>query len=950
ATGATGPQGATGAQGEIGLTGATGATGPQGIQGIQGATGADGAVGATGATGPQGATGAQGEIGLTGATGATGPQGIQGIQGATGADGAVGATGATGPQGATGVQGETGLAGATGATGPQGIQGIQGAVGATGATGPQGIQGIQGATGADGATGATGPQGATGAQGEMGLTGATGAEGPQGATGATGATGTTDPVTANNGLTKTGDNIQLGGPLTKPTTITADVTNTLAIAGLQTGAATDVLVVADPTTGLLKSVDPAILTMEPWNVRLTTDKATLNTQNIYQHGNVAIGTQNGIGVFNVDATKNNATTGTPTSTQVLDDIIVTPAGRVGFGYNPSDGNLLGRQNDDKVTFQANEDLDVNYSLATTSAAQAIVHRNIISGGAIGARTARGMGQSIAAFEGHTSTSSANYGWGSLSTQQRAGMVLRTGKLNDFGGEIWFGVSGASEGDGGKTLVNTAGVKYRAVIDQKGNWAFGSDPNFDAFWRTPTERLDLILGGVRIGALGYGPLAAWRTVEAAERPNYISTDANDRLVVADVNGVLKVKEVSTILPATVTADNGLTKTVNNIQLGGALTKPTTITTDVTNTLAIAGLQTGAATDVLVVADPTTGLLKSVNPSTLAIEPWFNVATNAGATANTQNIYQMGSVAIGKNALQTGAALDVEGAVRGGTSHIGTAGVNSAAFGQQNEASDINAFAAGQGNKANGNNSATFGAFNTIPTGTTEAFATGTMNKAVGVNSFTSGAENEANGRNSAVFGNGSISSGTNELVLGRYNAITTASTALLQVGNGGIGVRRNALTILNNGNIGTDIAIAPTERLDIGSGNVRIRDINTIAGLATDNLVVADANGVLKTIAASTSTAIETKSADYTMLATDETILVQTGVATTVKITLPAAAATNKGKRYTVKMIEGTGAVNVVSAGGTIDGNAAATGITGASIWQGWVIQSDGTNWFVVSRI
>src|SRR5690606_11092254 len=58
----------------------------------------------------------------------------------------------------------------------------------------------------------------------------------------------------------------------------------------------------------------------------------------------------------------------------------------------------------------------------------------------------------------------------------------------------------------------------------------------------------------------------------------------------------------------TVDNGLTKTNNNIQLGGNLITPTTITTDATNTLAVAGLQNGAYTDNLVVADPATGVLK------------------------------------------------------------------------------------------------------------------------------------------------------------------------------------------------------------------------------------------------------------------------------------------------------------------------------------------------------
>lgn len=49
----------------------------------------------------------------------------------------------------------------------------------------------------------------------------------------------------------------------------------------------------------------------------------------------------------------------------------------------------------------------------------------------------------------------------------------------------------------------------------------------------------------------------------------------------------------------------------------------------------------------------------------------------------------------------------------------------------------------------------------------------------------------------------------------------------------------------NTGIGT---ITPTERLDVGTGNVRVRNINTVSGnVITDNIVVADANGVLKTI-------------------------------------------------------------------------------------------------------
>lgn len=54
------------------------------------------------------------------------------------------------------------------------------------------------------------------------------------------------------------------------------------------------------------------------------------------------------------------------------------------------------------------------------------------------------------------------------------------------------------------------------------------------------------------------------------------------------------------------------------------------------------------------------------------------------------------------------------------------------------------------------------------------------------------------------------------------------------------------TITSIGNLGIATQ-TPTERLDVATGNVRVRDINTNAGAGTDKLVVADATGVLKTL-------------------------------------------------------------------------------------------------------
>lgn len=65
--------------------------------------------------------------------------------------------------------------------------------------------------------------------------------------------------------------------------------------------------------------------------------------------------------------------------------------------------------------------------------------------------------------------------------------------------------------------------------------------------------------------------------------------------------------------------------------------------------------------------------------------------------------------------------------------------------------------------------------------------------------------------------------------------------------GGLALGETRMVIDGNGNVGIN-ETSPTEKLDIGPGNVRIRDINSNIGTnGTDRTVVADANGVLKTL-------------------------------------------------------------------------------------------------------
>ncbi|CAM1361028.1 hypothetical protein TSEDIMI_170053 [Tenacibaculum sediminilitoris] len=318
------------------------------------------------------------------------------------------------------------------------------------------------------------------------------------------------------------------------------------------------------------------------------------------------------------------------------------------------------------------------------------------------------------------------------------------------------------------------------------------------------------------------------------------------------------------------------------------------------------------------------------ATTFTEPWFDQATDTEATLNTQNIYQMGNVAVQKIDNLAGTSLDVEGVVHGGTGHTGTVGANSAVFGENNQATGVNSFAAGFGNIASGNNA--------VALGSGAGFAAGgafSNNEAAGAYSFVMGHANKLWGTGSAVFGNGNqvgtssnqgnwsfvagLRNATNsgrafifgmdnvvnntpnglyedylfgarntangagnyligndlqttsgfQVAIGQYNAIQTTGNPrpaddqpaltepVFQIGVGSTANLKNAITVLYNsytgiGITGTEATAIPTEMLDIGSNGVKIRDINTAAytgNTATDNVVVADANGVLKTVAA-----------------------------------------------------------------------------------------------------
>jgi len=151
--------------------------------------------------------------------------------------------------------------------------------------------------------------------------------------------------------------------------------------------------------------------------------------------------------------------------------------------------------------------------------------------------------------------------------------------------------------------------------------------------------NLLLNDIRMG----GPLTEVTTIGTSNTNTLsitgLATDASPLYVLVQTNlGVVRKSLVSTItasILALLTADNGLTYTSTNVQLGGPLIKPTTVTAGSTNTLAIAGLVSDPSATYVVSVNNSTGVLtKTALSAIIPIVP--TITANNGLTKTVNNI--------------------------------------------------------------------------------------------------------------------------------------------------------------------------------------------------------------------------------------------------------------------------------------------------------------------------
>ncbi|WP_370408519.1 hypothetical protein [Tenacibaculum dicentrarchi] len=189
-----------------------------------------------------------------------------------------------------------------------------------------------------------------------------------------------------------------------------------------------------------------------------------------------------------------------------------------------------------------------------------------------------------------------------------------------------------------------------------------------FWMNTTTNQTSIYNGTAWVLLNENPKKGTGVPTNTTAPNSVAGDIYVDTVTGTIyahNGTAWVTQTST----TVTANNGLNinTTTNAVELGGALTKPTTITTDATNTLTIEGLQDGNATTDKVVTVDANGVLRKVTLANIAVRQEETLLTAATlnqveflVTLKTEdkiNVYRNGvRVGFTVNTAKTGITLE------------------------------------------------------------------------------------------------------------------------------------------------------------------------------------------------------------------------------------------------------------------------------------------------------
>jgi hypothetical protein len=427
---------------------------------------------------------------------------------------------------------------------------------------------------------------------------------------------------AGAGLNSSGGTVSLGGSLNKKTAIVADNINTLAIQGLQSGTVTDNVVLADPSTGVLRQVSQS-----------NSLTATANTIIPKVNGKVgdALPVINGLSADVNGLQLGGALTANTTITTTSGSTLAIA------------GLQSGTTGDNIVLADAAGVLKKTQATAT-NLGSSIVARDASGDFAAGTITSKSLNNSGSTILGFTTAnnSAAIYNILQPTVDTFSGVVItQTGTT----GAIAISNPTASTSGRlfaiGNATSSTFPLKVGAYSIAKGQSGLfvwnGTDWSLPSGSIAANNGLTIAGGEVTLG----GPLTTNTEIDATSKTFSIkglgAGTTGDNVVLADVTtGILKKVLQSNVLAASsgklkstvnglssadvdvlTSADNGLTNTAGKITLGGALSANTEI--DATGKvlsikgadgLKLSDLSAGTTADNVVLADVTTGVLKKV----------------------------------------------------------------------------------------------------------------------------------------------------------------------------------------------------------------------------------------------------------------------------------------------------------------------------------------------------
>ncbi|MDP5199136.1 tail fiber domain-containing protein, partial [Flavobacterium sp. DG2-3] len=505
---------------------------------------------------------------------------------------------------------------------------------------------------------------------------------------------------ANNGLTRSNTgNVELGGALTKATMIRASGTNTLGVEGL---AATTNLsghdVVIASTAGVLKKTTVAnLIGTSGWSLTGNTGTSTsfLGTTNnealrfktsstermvIGSGGKVGIGVVSPSHTLDVVGLAGENTLASFQHNNKTQGVAINFDGLVKVGSNANsdfkisakgtgkvnlDGSVIiktlpaGTDGEQVVVVDANNNLK---KIASTSVGKTYTGGTgiTVSGTIISASTTNALSTS-----GNTITSTVNGKVATAPAVNSNALAVTNGSLvSRVNGVASTGVAIVNAASNGLTRSNTGNVELGGTLTKATLITTNGNNTLRIAGLAATTTLgtdDVIVATTGTGVLKKTPVTSLMsgatTNVLASSVNTITSTVNGKVATAPAvnsnalavtNGSLvsRVNGVASTGVAIVdAANNGLTRVNGAAQLGGVLSKPTTIETSAANTLNVTGLPVATGTSlsgVYPLVQNATGLVSTTSVSMADLisssSGWKlngNVATPSNFIGTTNN---------------------------------------------------------------------------------------------------------------------------------------------------------------------------------------------------------------------------------------------------------------------------------------------------------------------------